>query len=136
MKLLSLLIANFRRIDTQQIIANGNNVNIYGYNGTGKTTTYDAFLWLLFGKDSADRKDYDLIPHKDGSTEPSVGCGKELLVEAKLEYFGKTVTLKKSYIEEWPKKGEFKGQYTGSKTHYFVDDLEVKAGEYNSVFLN
>ena len=132
MKLLSLLINNFRGIASMAIQANGRNVNIYGCNGAGKTSTEDAFLWLLFGKDSADRKDYDLIPHKAGSTVPDTGCGREPVVEASLEYFGKTVKLKKSYIEEWPKRGALKGKYAGSKTHYFVDDLEVKAGEYNS----
>ncbi len=132
MKLLSFSINNFRSIAAESIDAQGRNVNIYGRNGAGKTSTEDAFLWLLFGKDSADRKDYDLIPHKAGSTEPDVGTGREPVVEAKLEYFGKTVDLKKSYIEEWPKRGALKGQYAGSKTHYFVDDLEVKAGEYNS----
>ena len=25
---------------------------IFGENGTGKTSVFDAFLWLLFGKDS------------------------------------------------------------------------------------
>lgn len=133
MKLLDYSVHNFRSIADMHISPDGKNVNIYGQNGSGKTTTEDAFLWLLFGKDSADKKDYDLIPHKPGSTEPDVGAGREPVVEAKLEYFGKTVTLKKSYIEEWPKRGEMKGQYNGSKTHYFVDDLEVKAGEYNSV---
>lgn len=133
MKLLTFSINNFRSIFSESIDAEGHNINIYGQNGAGKTSTEDAFLWLLFGKDSSDRKDYDLIPHKTGAPEPDIGCGKEPVVEAKLEYFGKTVTLKKSYIEEWPKRGEFKGQYTGSKVHYFVDDLEVKAGEYNSV---
>lgn len=133
MKLLTLSITNFRGILALNIDADGHNVNISGHNGAGKTTTEDAFLWLLFGKDSADKKDYDLIPHKAGSTEPDIGASKEPVVEAKLEYFGKTVKLKKSYIEEWPKRGALKGQYAGSKTHYFVDDLEVKAGEYNSV---
>ena len=133
MKIISLLINNFRGIGSMAIQAAGKNVNIFGRNGTGKTSTEDAFLWLLFGKDSADRKDYDLIPHKAGSTVPDTGCGREPVVEASLEYFGKTVKLKKSYIEEWPARGALKGQYAGSKTHYFVDDLEVKAGEYTSV---
>jgi predicted nucleic acid-binding Zn-ribbon protein len=132
MKLLKFSARNFRGINIEFAPA-GRNVNIFGRNGAGKTTTEDAFLWLLFGKDSADRKDYDLIPHKPGTTEPDVGVGKEPAVEGKLEYFGKTVTLKKSYIEEWPSRGALKGQYAGSKTHYFVDGLEVKAGEYNSV---
>ena len=132
MKLLAFSAKSFRGLNIA-FDPQGRNVNIFGCNGAGKTSTEDAFLWLLFGKDSADRKDYDLIPHKSGSTEPDVGTGREPIVEAKLEYFGKTVRLKKSYIEEWPKRGALKGQYAGSKTHYFVDDLEVKAGEYNSV---
>ena len=133
MRLLTLSISHFRGVECLEIAPQGRDVKIYGCNGAGKTTTEDAFLWLLFGKDSADRRDYDLIPHKPGSTEPDVGRGLEPVVEAKLEYFGKTATLKKSYIEEWPARGALKGQYAGSKTHYFVDDLEVKAGEYNSV---
>ena len=131
MKLLTFSAQNFRGLNIT-FNPQGKNVNIYGRNGTGKTSTEDAFLWLLFGKDSADRKDYDLIPHKAGSTVPDTGCGREPVVEASLEYFGKTVKLKKSYIEDWPKRGALKGQYAGSKTHYFVDDLEIKAGEYNS----
>jgi predicted nucleic acid-binding Zn-ribbon protein len=131
MKLLTFSAQNFRGLNIA-FDPQGHNVNIYGCNGAGKTSTEDAFLWLLFGKDSADRKDYDLIPHKSGGTVPDTGCGKEPVVEAKLEYFGKTVKLKKAYIEEWPKRGALKGQYAGSKTHYFVDGLETKAGEYNS----
>ncbi len=132
MKLLTFSAQNFRDLNIA-FDPQGRNVNIFGCNGAGKTSTEDAFLWLLFGKDSADRKDYDLISHKPGETVPDIGCGREPVVEAKLEYFGKTVRLKKSYIEEWPKRGELKGQYAGSKTHYFVDDLEVKAGEYAAV---
>ena len=132
MKLLKFSARNFRGINVE-FAPNGRDVKIYGCNGAGKTTTEDAFLWLLFGKDSADRKDYDLIPHKPGATEPDVGRGLEPTVEAKLEYSGKTIALKKSYIEDWPKRGALKGQYAGSKTHYFVDGLEVKAGEYNGV---
>jgi hypothetical protein len=133
MKLLTLWISHFRGIEHLEIDAQGRDVRIYGRNGAGKTSTEDGFLWLLFGKDSADRRDYDLIPHKPGSTEPDVGHDKEPTVEARLEYFGKTVVLKKSYVEEWPKRGELKGQYAGSKIHYFVDDLEVKAGDYQKV---
>jgi len=130
MKLLKFSVTNFRGIQSLVIELNGKNVNFYGANGTGKTTTEDAFLWLLFGKDSSDRRDYDLIPHIPGKATPDVGNGKEPTVTATLEHNGKTITFKKSYLENFPTKGEFKGQYTGSTVHYFVDDLEVKAGEY------
>ena len=133
MKLLSLLIKNFRGIVELYINSQGKNVNIYGLNGTGKTTTEDSFLELLFGKDSADKKDYDLIPHIPGTTDPDVGSGKEPTIEGMLEYFGKVVKLKKIYAEEWPTKGELKGKYAGSKMHFYVDDIEVKSGEYQQV---
>lgn len=133
MKLLKFTVRDFRGSPDINIEPFGHDVNIYGQNGAGKTTTEDAFLWLLFGKDSADKKDYDLIPHKFGTAEPNIGCGREPHVSAQLEYFGKTVTLAKAYLEEWPKKGELKGQYAGSKTHFYVDDLEVKAGEYQQI---
>ena len=130
MKLLKFSVTNFRGIQSLVIELNGKNVSIYGANGTGKTSTFDSFLWLLFGKDSSDRRDYDLISHIPGKTTPDVGSGKEPTVTATLEHNGKTITFKKSYLENFPTKGEFKGQYTGSTVHYFVDDLEVKAGEY------
>jgi DNA repair exonuclease SbcCD ATPase subunit len=129
MKLINLTILNFRGIQSLLIEPLGRNVNVYGINGAGKTTIEDAFLWLLFGKDSSDRKDYRLKPVDENGNEV-LGENFEPTVAAHLEYFGKVVKLKKSYLEEWPKKGELKGQYTGSTTHYYIDDLEVKAGEY------
>lgn len=130
MKLHKFTVTNFRGIDSLEIEPNGKDVNFYGANGTGKTTTEDAFLWLLFGKDSSDRRDYDLIPHVLGGALPDVGQGKEPTVEAVLEHDEKIITLKKAYLEDVPTRGEYKGQYVGSKVNYYVDDLQVKAGEY------
>ena len=86
MKLLLFSINNFRGIESETVNADGHNIYIYGRNGAGKTSTEDAFLWLLFGKDSADRKDYDLIPHKPGATEPDVGRGLEPTVAGLVDY--------------------------------------------------
>lgn len=127
MKLNKFTIRNFRGIEEFSIEPNGHNVSIYGCNGAGKTTIADAFLWLLFGRDTFERRDYDLIPHKPGTVTPWIGEAKEPFVEALLD----STTFKKIYAEEWPSKGEYKGQYTGSKIHYYIDDLEVKAGDYN-----
>ncbi|MDR1112216.1 MAG: AAA family ATPase, partial [Bacteroidales bacterium] len=33
---------------------------IMGENGLGKSRHFDAFMWLLFGKDAKDRKDYNV----------------------------------------------------------------------------
>lgn len=36
--------------------------NIYGANASGMITIFDAFTWMLFGKDSNDRKDFNVKP--------------------------------------------------------------------------
>ena len=51
MKLLRLTYKNFKA-QSQDIDLGGADVDVFGANGIGKTTAFDAFLWLLFGKDS------------------------------------------------------------------------------------
>ena len=48
-KLKKLSIVNFKGIKSFEI--NFNHItNVFGDNATGKTTIFDAFLWLFFGK--------------------------------------------------------------------------------------
>ena len=58
-KILKLSLLNFKGIKQLEITFNGT-TKIYGDNATGKTTLVDAFTWLLFGKDSTDRKDFSI----------------------------------------------------------------------------
>ena len=55
-----LTLLNFKGIRNLTVDFDLNETNIFGYNGTGKTTIFDAFTWLLFGKDSKDRKDFNI----------------------------------------------------------------------------
>ena len=52
-----LSLNNFKGIKSLVINADGNSLDIFGDNATGKTTVFDAFTWLLFGKDSLGRTD-------------------------------------------------------------------------------
>ena len=54
-----LSIINFKGIEKMEIDFSGK-TNISGDNATGKTTIFDSITWLLFGKDSQDRKDFDI----------------------------------------------------------------------------
>jgi exonuclease SbcC len=55
----SLSLLNFKGIRDLAITFD-HITNIKGENATGKTSIFDAFTWLLFGKDSTDRKDFEI----------------------------------------------------------------------------
>lgn len=123
----SLTLNNFKgikdlKIDFSQV------TNIYGDNGTGKTTINDAFCWLLFDKDSKDRKDFEI---KTLALDGQTIHGLDHTVIGLLEVNGKTVTLQKIYREKWTKKrGEAERELTGHETLYYIDDVPVKKSEY------
>ncbi|MDY2739733.1 MAG: ATP-binding protein, partial [Acidaminococcus sp.] len=60
MNLISLTLENFKGIKAFTLDATGQNVDVYGSNGCGKSTLFDAFTWLLFGKNSHDEKDFGI----------------------------------------------------------------------------
>ena len=50
-KLKKLTLKNFKGIKEKEVIFS-DKTNISGDNATGKTTIFDAYSWLLWGKDS------------------------------------------------------------------------------------
>ena len=56
-KLVSLELSNFKCHRHLKLDFNGRNATISGDNATGKTSVYDALMWLLFNKDSAGNGD-------------------------------------------------------------------------------
>jgi DNA repair protein SbcC/Rad50 len=108
--------------------------NIYGENATGKTTIFDAFTWLLFDKDSSDRKDFD-IKTLDSNNE--VIHGLEHQVTGTLNIDGKDISLSKIYKEKWnKKKGEAEKTFTGHETLYYINEVPVKKKEYQEAINN
>ncbi len=129
MKLLKLTLKNFKGIKSFTLEAGGHDVNIYGDNATGKTTIFDAFLWLLFDKDSKNRKDFELKT-LDENNSPIHNLNHE--VEGIFEVNGKQIILKKVFAEKWTKKrGSATEEFTGHTTDYFVDGVPVKKNEYD-----
>ena len=53
----SLHLVNFKGARDVELSFNPGTTLVSGDNGTGKTTVFDAFTWLLFGKDSTNRSD-------------------------------------------------------------------------------
>lgn len=130
MRLISLSLNNFKGIRRFELDAQGDNADIYGDNATGKTSLFDSFTWLLFDKDSLNRKDFE-IKTLDADGSPLHGLDHE--VEAVLELSnGKELTLKKTYREKWTKKrGSATAEFTGHTTDHFIDGVPVKKKEYD-----
>lgn len=103
---------------------------ICGDNGLGKSRHFDAFCWLLFGKDSQDRKDFELRTY-DKKHNVMHHC--ECSVEATLVIDGMDVTIKRSYTEQWVKpRGQVEEVLKGNVTECTWDDVPVKVGEFQN----
>jgi energy-coupling factor transporter ATP-binding protein EcfA2 len=109
---------------------NGEDLNIYGSNGSGKTRLMSAFLWLITGKDSLGRGDFE-IKNIDASGNQEHGLDHS--VDAIFDLGGNDLTLKKVYHEVWTKKrGSAKAEMTGNTTDHFIDGVPVKENEYKA----
>ena len=52
MKILKMKLENFQGVKELEIDPQGESSAIYGDNGTGKSTVYNAFTWLMYGKNT------------------------------------------------------------------------------------
>lgn len=123
----SLKLINFKGIKEQEIDFQ-KVTNIYGENGTGKTTIQDAFTFLLFDKDSKDSSKFDVQP-LDKNNNPIHNL--ETVIEAILNVNGKELTLKRTYKEKYTKvRGTSKLDFKGYESEYYVNEVPHKVTEY------
>lgn len=128
MKIKSILLQNFKGCKNATYTFDGNNVTVCGANGSGKTTIFDAFTWLLFGKDSLDNAKFEIRPlDKDGNQIDNV----EICVSATLEIDGKEVELKKTQKQNWVKKrGSEHTVLQGNVNEYEIDGYPRSEKDY------
>lgn len=126
-KLKRLALLNFKGVRALDITMD-QVTNIYGDNGTGKTTIFDAFLWLLFGKDSTDRKDFE-IKTLDSQNKPFQKMEHEVVGE--FEADGEELVLRKIYKEKWTaKRGSSSKEFTGHENIYFWNEVPLKLEDF------
>lgn len=129
MKLNSLTIINFKGIKSFTLNLGGKSATIYGSNATGKTSVYDAFLWLLFGKDSRGSATFSIKPIVDGEQLHNV----ETHVEAEIDTGDGKISLIRKYREVWSRRrGDAEDTFTGHETIYYVDGLPVTQATYRA----
>lgn len=128
-KLLKLQLENFKGVKELEIDFQ-DNTSIYGANASGKTTILDAFTWLLFDKDSTNKKDFAI---KTLDTEGNVIHKLNHVVTAVLNIDGEQIELSKKYMEKWTKsRGKPEQELTSHTTEYYIDEIKKKANEYKS----
>lgn len=126
MKIKKLRLEHFRGIKVLEVNFDGKNTDIFGANGTGKTTIANAICWLLTGQPITSEKDFS----------PKTADSHNLHHKAELTMQtddGAIVTIAKDYYEKWTKKkGAQIAELTGHTTDYTVNDVPVKEKDYNA----
>lgn len=126
-KIKSLKLENFKGIKDLTIDFK-DTTNIYGDNAVGKTTIFDAYSWLLWDKDSLNRKDFAIKPYDKNGEEVH---NLESIVEGNFSFDDTDLSLKKIYKEVWTKKrGSTQAEFTGHTTDYYINAVPVKKKEY------
>lgn len=114
----SLSIRNFKGVASLDI--EGTQViNVYGRNGSGKTSIFDSFTWLLFGKLHDESKN-------DEGLKPVGRSKTDVEVSAVLKLDDARLSIKRVYKEEWSKE-----RLNGHTTDYYINDVPVKMKDYN-----
>lgn len=119
-----LILKNFKKIQDLTVEFTDKNTFICGGNGTGKTTLQDAFLWLLFGKDSTNRADTNFNIKTLGED------GKPILhlvhsVTGVLSINGRDVELQRNYVEKWG-SGVNAGVLQNHATEFYLNGVKLK----------
>ena len=122
-----LEMVNFKGCKALTIDFNSN-THISGANATGKTTIIDAYMWLLFNKDSAGNTTFGIRPvDSDGKDIDNI----EISVCGTFDVDGKELTLKKVQKQKWTKRrGSTAPTYEGNVNSYEIDGFPVSEKEY------
>ncbi|MEB8265141.1 AAA family ATPase [Mammaliicoccus sciuri] len=132
LKLNKLVMENFAGFKNQTFEFNGQDADIFGQNGTGKTTTATALQWLLFDKGlDGSTKSFNPVPEDEKSEEQY-----ELIptVIAEFDIDGGLLTLKKeSHPKYSTNQKTNRKEYNRSRTKYqYINDEKVKVTDFKN----
>lgn len=124
----SLTLCNFKGERNRTTTFNADITTISGANGLGKSRHFDAFLWLLFGKDKENRADYEVKTHDaNGNVAPHI----DVVVTGEMAVNGEHIKLTRKLVENWvaPKMSN-KSLFKGNETKCLWNDVPVSVTEY------
>lgn len=125
----SLTLRNFKKIQNLTIEFDPSDTTIAGTNGVGKSTIFDSYTWLLYGKNSHDQQDFSI---KTLDENNKVISRIEHSVIGVFDVSGESVTLARIYTEKWTKRRGFEvEELTGHTTDYFINDVPKSKAEFD-----
>ena len=121
-------LTNFKRLANMTVRFSDGVTTISGANGLGKTTIFDAFVWLLFGKDSSDRKAFSVKTlDKDGNAIPRLPHE----VRAVLSVGGEEVEIRRRLNEKWTRRrGSSREEFTGNEEERLWNGVPLGVKEW------
>ena len=128
-RLKEMCFVNFKGLRDLKVSFNGAVSTISGHNASGKTSIFDGFTWLLFGKDSQDRKAFDIKTiDNNGKVIPKIPHE----VSAVLSVNGEEVRLCRRFNEKWVKRrGQSEEEFTGHEEERLYNDVPMSLKEWN-----
>lgn len=120
-----LVIKNFKGIEELEVNYDASVTNILGANHTGKTTTADAIMWVLFGKNSEGQAKFGISP-KDA--ENNIIPNLENMVELTMAVADHVYALRKVRKGVTNKKDE----RTGNTVECFINDRRLTLTDYQA----
>lgn len=124
----SLALSYFKGAEKLDIKFDPEWTNIRADNRKGKTTIFDAFTWLLFGKDSMGSAIFD-IKTLDAKNNAIPNVDHE--VKGIFYINGVKHELRKAYREDWTKKrGAETAELTGHHNDCWWNGVPVSVGDY------
>lgn len=124
----SISLLNFKGQRDLQVNFDPVATSILGANGTGKSTIFDAFTWVMFGKDSHDRSDFN-IKTLDATGQAIPKLPHEVTIA--LEVDGEAITLTRRYNEVWRKKrGCATEEFGGHEQERLYNDVPCSVSEW------
>ncbi len=105
-----------------------NRTEIRGQNESGKTRLFDAWCFLLFGKNSEDQKDFS-IKSLDPENKPLHRTDHS--VTGIISIDGIDTKFERIYKEKWIKKrGEETPEFSGHETLFFINSVPYQLKDY------
>lgn len=133
-KITHIHLENFKGLRNVELSFDDSETRICGANGVGKTTLFDAYLWLLTGSDSSGSSSFFVQPlDKDGNTIPhiitSVCCS--LIID------GSKHDLKRTFEQKWSRNyNDFNRMFFSAFSVDTRDEIVDKMDDFESYIAN